>query len=135
MLVIRGTADTFKFKLPCKNTELDWVKIHFNQVKNPISTLPIVKELNDCGPRNESNQLDGSNILLVSLTPYDTVQFSDKYKATMHMLAKQTNGLDFGVSEYLITVYSMPDDIIDANPIIPPTNSESWIVLDGESIV
>ena len=60
---------------------------------------------------------------------------SDKYKATMHMLAKQTNGLDFGVSEYLITVYSMPDDIIDANPIIPPTNSESWIVLDGESIV
>lgn len=133
--MIRGATDTFKFKLPCRNTELDWVKVYFNQTKNPNSTLPIIKELNDCGPRNESNQLDGSNFLLVSLTPYDTVQFSDKYKVKMHMLAKQTNGLDFGVSEYLITVYSMPDDIIDATPIPTPINSENWIILDGQSVV
>jgi hypothetical protein len=131
--MIRGTTQPFKFTLPCKNTELAWVMVHFSQPSNPMLT-PIIKTLDNCGPRDESNQLDGSNVLSVSLTSYDTAQFSDRYKAKMQMLAKPVNGVEFGVSEYLITVYPMPDDIIEADGV-PVIQTGAWIVLDGKSIV
>ena len=134
VLMIRGTVQPFKFTLPCLNTELMWVKVRFSQPNNPTLT-PIIKTLDHCGPRNGRNQLDGSNTLSVSLTAYDTAQFSDKYKAKMQMLAKPIGGVEFGVSEYLITVYPMPDDIIEADPSTPPTTVDSWVILDGESIV
>ena len=133
--MIRGTVQPFKFTLPCKNTELEWVKIYFSQSNNPTQTLPIIKNINDCGPRNTSDQLDGTNTLWVSLTAYDTAQFSDKYKAKMQFLAKPVDGVVFGIEPYLITVYPMPDDIIVTDPTTPSTNIENWIVLDGAQII
>lgn len=133
--MIRGTVQPFKFTLPCQNTALEWVKIYFNQSNHPTQALPIIKDINDCGPRDINNQLDGTNTLWVSLSSYDTAQFSDRYKAKMSFLAKPKEGVVFGISDYLITVYPMPDDIIVADPTSPSTNLENWIVLDGANII
>lgn len=140
--MIRGTVQTFKFTTSCKNTEIEWIKIYFDQPNNPSDKLPIIKGLADCGPRDSSNQLDGSNTLYVSLTAYDTARFSDKYKAKMYVLMKQVNGVEFGNEEYLIPVYPMPDDVIEATPpsgdtppVIPPAGQNGWIVLDGANVI
>ena len=131
--MIRGTVQPFKFTLPCQNTELDWVKIYFEQSNNP--KMPIIKVKEDCGPRNEDNSLDGTNTLWVSLTSYDTAQFSDRYKAKAYLLAKPIDGVTFGMGEYLIKVYPMPDDIIVEDPTVPSTNIGDWIVFDGSTIL
>jgi hypothetical protein len=125
--MIRGATQTFKIKIPCRNTELDWVKVYFNQSNNPNRNLPIIKTLEDCGNRDRNNNLDGTNNLYVSLTSAETRQFSDRYKAKMHFLGKPRDGGEFALSEYLITVYSMPDEVIEANIDL--------IVLDGQEII
>lgn len=133
--MIRGTVQPFKIILPCKNTELEWITIHFSQSNNPNRTLPIIKTKQDCGPRNEDDELDGTNILYVTLSAYDTTQFSDKYKSKMQLRAKPINGVEFGMPDHLITVYPMPDDLINQNPPTPLPTSDGWIIFDGDRIV
>ena len=130
--MIRGTVQPFKIILPCLNTELEWIKIRFSQSNNP--NLPIIKQKEDCGPRNTQNAFDGTNVLYVTLSAYDTAQFSDKYKAKMQLRAKPIDGMEFGMLEQLITVYPMPDDLIDPDIVIPEA-SDDWVVFDGGSII
>lgn len=132
--MIRGTVTPFKFILPCANNELDWATILFSQSNNPSMALPIIKTLDDCGPRNDSNDLDGSRDLYVSLTATETAIFSDRYKAKLQMRAKPIDGVEFGCKSKLITVYPMDDDLIQENPEMPPA-VDGWVVFDGDEII
>lgn len=133
--MIRGTTQPFKITLPCKNTDLEYITIFFSQPNNPNKNLPRIKELKDCGPRNNDDKLDGTNDLSVSLNAWETAQFSDRYKAKMQLRAKPIGGVEFAMPEYLITVYPMSDDLINQNPLIPAETSDGLIVFDGNNIV
>ena len=133
--MIRGTTQSFKIDLPCKNTDLEYITIFFSQPNNPNRNLPRIKELHHCGPRNNENELDGTNNISVSLSAWETAQFSDKYKARMQLRAKPKDGVEFAMQEYLITVYPMPDDLINMNPSLPPETSDEFVIFDGDSIV
>jgi hypothetical protein len=130
MLMIRGTTAQFKFKLPYSYDELTSITIRFWQPNNPSGSLPIYKYKTNCESPVEKE-------IHVSLRPSETALFSDKYKAKLQLRAQPAIGAPFGCKEQLITVYPMPDDIIDDDPIINPEvpTEEGWIILDGETIV
>lgn len=128
--MIRGTTAQFKFKLPYTLDELNNVTIKFWQPGNPSDSLPIYKYKQNCAERVGKE-------VYVSLRPYETALFSDKYKAKLQLSAQPYIGSQFGCKEQLITVYPMPDDIIiddpTSDPDIPIENG--WIILDGKAIV
>lgn len=128
--MIRGTTAQFKFKLPYSYDELVGITIKFWQPGNPNSSLPIYKYKHNCVERVEKE-------IYVSLLPYETAMFSEKYKAKLQLIAQPAIGASFGSKERLITVYPMPDDIIIDDPTIDPTppTEEGWVFLDGGSIV
>lgn len=129
MFMVRGTTQPFKITLPCKNTDLEYITIFFSQPNNPNTNLPRIKELKDCGIRNqEDGELDGTNNLSVALDAWETAQFSDRYKAKMQLRAKPKNGVEFAMPEYLITVYPMSDELINQNPLIPPETSDEYYI-------
>ena len=128
--MIRGTTAQFKFKLPYTKSELEWITIKFWQPGNNTYFLPITKRLEHCDAADDSKEL------YVSLTPEETALFSDKYKARVQLRARCiTSGTTFGCRTKIITVYPMPDDIIEEDPMLPAENEEGWIVLDGETII
>jgi hypothetical protein len=74
--------------------------------------------------------------LCVSLTPDETIRFSEKRKAKVQMRAQHMlSGTIFGSRTQLVTVYPMNDEIIEEDPMMPAENKEGWIILDGETIV
>ena len=128
--MIRGTTAQFKFKLPYSRTEIQMATIRFWQSNN-TNNLPIVKtldseRLDDCFISEDSKEL------CVSLTAEETSRFSDKYKAKVQLRAQNVDGTIFGSRPQVVTVYPMPDDIID--PTLPPANEEGWIVFDGDTV-
>lgn len=125
--MIRGTTAQYKFKLPYSYSQLTDITIKFWQDGNTDALLPIIKSKTDCTERV-------SKELYVSLRPYETASFSDKYKAKMQLRATASDGSQFGCKEQLITVYPMPDDIIVDYPEDIPSH-ERFIVLDGGEIV
>ena len=127
--MIRGTTAQFKFKLPYAKEELEWVTIKFWQNNNPNKYLPIIKNLDHCDEFTPKE-------LCVSLIPEETTLFVDKYKAYTQLRAQANDGTVFGSRPILITVYPMPDDIINEDIILPlqPDDGETWIILDGENI-
>lgn len=128
--MIRGTTAQFKFKLPYTLSELSSVTIKFWQPGNPNDYLPIYKNKQNCEERVEKE-------IYVSLRPYETALFSDKYKAKLQLIAQPLIGAPFGSKEQLIAVYPMPDDIIIDDPTVDPDVpiDDGWIILDGKSIV
>lgn len=134
--MIRGTTAQFKFMLPYSLNELNSVTIKFWQPGNPNHSLPIYKYKQNCEERVERE-------IYVSLRPYETALFSDKYKAKLQLRAQPNIGAQFGSKEQIITVYPMPDDIIIDDPTVDPdipvnpdTPTEyGWIILDGQAIV
>ena len=126
--MIRGTTAQFKFKLPYKKEELIWVTIQFWQSDNPSTYLPITKRLEHCDSPNDPTEL------CVSLTAEETQRFSEKYKTTVQLRAQHQGGTVFGSRPQLITVYPMPDEILDEDPTMPAVNDDGWIILDGETI-
>lgn len=128
--MIRGTTDVFKFKLPYPQEELAWAVIKFWQTNNPSELLPIVKNKNNCYMAENSNEL------YVSLTAEETARFSDKYAAKVQLRAQHSvTGTVFGSRTKLVTVYPMPDDIIEEHPTLPGKNDEDFIIFDGKVIV
>ena len=128
--MIRGTTAQFKFKLPCPKEDLSWATIKFWQDGNLSPYLPITKKLEHC------DSPDNSTELYVSLTPDETMRFSEKRIAQVQMRAQNKfTGTTFGNLTKLIKVYPMKDDILEENPTMPAPNEEGWIVLDGETIV
>lgn len=125
--MIRGTTAQFKFTLPYTKDECEWITIKFWQPNNPTKLLPITRTKDDCDAPSDSKEI------YVSLTAEETSRFLDKFKAKAQLRA-QANGTVFGSKPRLITVYPMPDDIIEEDPNMPPENEEGWIILDGEVV-
>lgn len=132
--MIRGTTAQFKFKLPYSYENLDWITITFWQPGNPNFT-PIIKHKSECA------SIPGTTEIYTSLTCQDTAKFSDRYKAKVQLRAQPSiylNEAPFGSKEQLITVYPMPDHLIDSNdPFEPPINApdSNWVELDGGAII
>jgi len=129
--MIRGTTAQFKFKLPYAKTDIMLATIRFWQPNNPNGNLPIIRSL-DQEKLNDCFVSDDSKELCISLTSEETMRFSDKYKARVQLRAQHTDGTTFGSRPQIITVYPMPDDIIE--PTLPNANEEGWIILDGETV-
>ena len=125
--MIRGVPAQFKFKLPYSKDELEWIRIKFWQEGNPSTLLPITRTIEDC---NESAPKE----LCVVLDEYDTLRFSDKYKARVQLRAMSNSGSIFGSQQYLITVDPMLDDIVEEDPTLPPEEEEGGVILDGSTI-
>lgn len=131
--MIRGTTQSFTFKLPFKKSEIDNVTIKFWQPGNTGTTeapLPFYKTLSSCAGSPDSTEIT------VSLMPSETKRFSDKLKAYVQMRAKPISGQIVATQRHLITVYPMDDDLIpdtDEDPIVPP-DSDGWVILDGGAI-
>lgn len=127
--MIRGTTAQFKFKLPYTLGDLQWVIMQFWQPGNNGTTdapLPIVKR---------KTELSGdSKELLVSLTSHETLRFTDKLKARVQLRAQHTNGTVFASHQELVTVYPLPDDLVN-EPVLPGEDDDGWVVLDGSTIV
>ena len=132
--MIRGTTAQFKFKLPYPMDQLQWITIHFWQPGNPNNGLPIYKNKNHC---NEPTPQE----ICVSLTAEETKLFTDKYKAKVQLRAQQDDvfgGAVFGSTTQLITVYPMPDDLIDQDTAIESPDSTvigNIISIDGGTII
>lgn len=124
--MIRGTTAQFKFKLPYKAAELDLVTITFWQPNNNDLHEPIKKVKDQC-----SVSEDDPYCLCVSLTPAETMRFSDKLKARVQIRAEY-NGTFFASRQELITVYPINDENIDTE--LPEPEDEGWVILDGERI-
>lgn len=128
--MIRGTTAQFKFKLPFPKEELYWVTIKFWQPGNPSPYLPITRKLEHCDTPNDSTELH------VSLTAEETQRFSEKYKAKVQIRGQHTaSGTVFGNRPQLLTIYSMNDDILEENPMLPTPDDKGWIIFDGGNIV
>jgi hypothetical protein len=132
--MIRGTTAQFKFQLPYSMGQLQWITIHFWQPGNPSKDLPICKNKAHC---NESNPQE----ICVSLTAEETKRFTDRYKAKVQLRAQPIavlGGPVFGSKPQLITVYPMPDDLIDEDtPLEPPGGpvTEEITSIDGGTII
>ena len=130
--MIRGTTAQFRFKTPYPPTELEWITIKFWQPGNKHELLPIIRTKTNC------SSTDNENELCVSLDATETKRFSDKYKAKVQLRAHHVGtGTTFGSRTQSINVYSMDDDIINNDAVTPSpvTNSEGWVIFDGDSIV
>lgn len=124
--MIRGTTAQFKFKLPYKKDELEWVTIKFWQPSSINEFLPITKTLEHCDTPEDSKEL------YVSLTAEETLRFSDKHKAKVQLRGLHKDGTVFGSRQHLITVYPIQDDL--SGDITVPSNEDGWVILDGETI-
>lgn len=132
--MIRGTTAQFKFKLPYPKDQLQWITIHFWQPGNPNQGLPICKNKNHC---NEPIPQE----ICVSLTAEETKLFTDKYKAKVQLRAQPVallGGTVFASTQQLITVYPMPDSLIDQDTAIEsPDNTVVGDItsIDGGTII
>lgn len=127
--MIRGTTAQFKFTLPYTLGDLRWVVMQFWQPGNNGTTdapLPIVKR---------KTELEGdSQELFISLTPHETLRFTDKLKARVQLRALHKNGTVFASHQELVAVYPLPNDLIH-EPVLPSESDDGWVVLDGGTIV
>lgn len=124
--MIRGTTAQFKFKLPCKVEELVSATITFWQPENNNSDWPIKKNKDHC-----SISENDPCCLCVSLTPSETMRFSDKLKARVQLRAQYGDTI-FASRQQLVTVYPINDAVIDPEF---PAPKDDWIILDGEKIM
>ena len=131
--MIRGTAQPFKFTIPCNFNELQTVSITFWQenYNGPDTTrpLPIIKVLSQCRQGSSSNEL------VVILNKEETLRFTDKRKAHVQIMAEVVGGLPFGSKPNMITVYPAYDDLILDGDIVPTPDPDGVVILDGSTII
>lgn len=134
--MIRGTAQPFKFKIPCNFSELSSVVITFSQENyngpNETRPLPIVKVLSQCRQGSSSKEL------LVVLNKEETLRFTDKRKAYVQIMGEVIDGLPFGNKPETITVYPVLDDSVLDDDIIPtpsPDDNGNIVFLNGSTII
>jgi hypothetical protein len=129
--MIRGTTAGFKFKLPYTKQDLLWVTIKFWQPGNKgtsLAPLPITKKKEQCLETQDAYEI------CVSLTPEETLRFSDQSKAVVQLRAQTYDGVTFASKETLVSVYPIHDDIITDDPTFPEADNTGVIILDGQSI-
>ena len=131
--MIRGTTANFKLKLPYEISIIQTATVTFWQENNYgtiEAPLPIVKTLESC------NTTDNPYELSITLNPHETARFSAYRKGYMQIVATTIEGVTFGDTPHMFTVYpnknitpDLPDDPGDI-----PTD-ENVVVLDGGDIV
>lgn len=130
--MIRGTTAQFKFDLPYKYSEIELAKIVFWQIDNngPSSDrpLPIVKVLEQCSAGTDEYELR------VTLSPEETLRFSDKRKAYVQFSGTSLDGYRFAGDQEEITVYPIYDDSILGDVVTPTPTYDGLIILDGQTI-
>ena len=132
--MIRGTTAQFKFKLPYKKGELAWATIKFWQPGNSGigASLPITKRLDQCAGSDDAEEL------CVSLTPDETMRFSDKSKARVQLRALRKsdadNGTVFASHVQLVTVYPINDVLLEDDHVSEVDTMGDWVILDGKTI-
>ena len=133
--MIRGEAKMFRFKLPCRCDDLEWVNVVFGQSNNsgPAANrpLPIIKTL---GCREVSQN---PTHFCVKLSSEETLRFSDRLKASAQFFGRTTDGQTITGQKWLFNVHSIIDDsIFDGEMIISPHAPDyEWIYLDGSAII
>lgn len=126
--MIRGTTTPFKFKLPCKMSDLMWATITFWQSNNTNPLLPIVKTLEDSDSPTYVSEL------CITLSAEETLRFSDRLKGRVQFRAQHAGtGEVFGIKPELFNVYPMVDEALDM-PTMPVPNEDGWILLDGQDV-
>ena len=130
--MIRGTTAQFRFHIPYKFDEINWVTIKFWQKGNTGTTespLPITKRKTDCYTSSNPNEI------CVSLNPDETSRFSDQLKAYVQLRAQTEDGITFASNQELITVYPINNEMIAEDPDLPvPEPGDSVVLLDGSTI-
>ena len=130
--MIRGTNAQFKFNLPYSYNAISVVKISFWQRNDAGENVElVVKTKGYCQPGKNDYEL------LVTLSPSETLRFSDEKKAYVQ-LRGSVNGYAFASKQVQISVYPVCDDSIlddDDDVVLPPPEDDGWISLDGGSIV
>lgn len=137
--MIRGTTAQFKFKLPYYVAEIREATISFWQNNNfgtASAPLPITKTLESCATTNNPYELS------VTLNPHETARFSSYKKGYVQMEAETIEGIKFGNSPQMFSVYpnkNIDDDIpgVDDGPTgddIPNVN-DGLVILNGGSII
>lgn len=131
--MIRGTTANFRLKLPYRISEIKSATVIFWQDNNygtPSAPLPITKTLGSCTTTANPYELS------VTLNPHETARFSTYLKGCMQFEGETLEGIKFGNSEYMFTIYpnknispDLPNDPGDA------PSDESIVVLDGGNIV
>jgi hypothetical protein len=129
--VIRGTSEQFQFKIPYKYEDVQFVEITFWQddvVGTMDSPFPIKKHLSAC------EDTTGTNVLILTLQPNETLRFTDKKKAYVQLSGCTLEGSMFSSRKSIITVYpTYVDNIFDTTS--PPMTEDGWLIVDGGSIV
>ena len=130
--MIRGTTDTFKFKLPCSCEEIKTVKIVFWQDGNDGPSeerpLPIVKVIDNCLMDPSAKEI------AVVLSQEETLRFSDKRKGKVQFRAYSNSGSCFASKQELFTVYPLRDDDVLGDVVLPTPDNGDIVILDGEHI-
>lgn len=129
--MVRGTTAQFKFLLPYDCSELEVAKITFwqpgyNDTNN--SFLPIYKTLDNC------IQTSNPKELVVTLSPIETLRFSERSKGRVQLSATTKEGIRFASKQELITVYPIQSDSDFGDAVLPTPNEDDWVILDGKPI-
>ena len=134
--MIRGTAQPFRFKIPCNFNQLTEVTITFWQDNyygiDKTRSLPIIKVLSQCKPGSTQKEL------IVVLNKEETLRFTDKRKAYVQILADYVGGLPFGNKPEIITVYPVRDEAILNQPapdLGTDDDGDGVVALDGSIII
>ena len=108
-LLIRGTCQEFRFKLPYYLSQVEKVRITFWQEENDgtdLCPLPLQKTLDNCVVDADSKHLS------VTLNQVETLAFVSDSRAFVELKGLTTDGFAFGMRPKPITVYPVKDDTV-----------------------
>ena len=129
-IMIRGTSQEFRFKLPYAYNTVNELCAIFGQDNYQGPTqyrpLPIVK-IKDQGRRVDAYHWS------VTLNSEETLRFSNKRKAKVRLIGKTKSGASFATKESLINVYG-DNSILDGDILLTPTD-QGLVILDGQPII
>ena len=125
----RGTTAYFKFIMPYPHLQSAKVVFWQNYNNGPSDSrpLPITKVLAQCSQNDYE--------LRVSLTPEETLRFSDKRRAYVQLMATSSDGLRFASRQQMFTVYPVRDEDTGDDNVLPTPDNSGLVILDGGQIV
>jgi hypothetical protein len=105
VLLIRGTCQQFKFKMPYDVDDIKAARIKFWQPCNE-NMSPIIKTLDMCVPDAKTNSI------VVTLNQEETLTFADDLRAFVQFRGLTSDNFAFGSRRIPINVYPTADETI-----------------------
>lgn len=146
--MIKGTSQTFKFKIPCSIHNIVEARIVFWQddYNGPSidKPLPIIKTKEWCYCSNCNKTITNCDCsdndfceIYVTLSFDETLRFTEFRKAYVQAILSLDNGKSWATKQTMFTVYPVYGDTgaggIDIP--IPEPSDNGYIILDGEGVV